>query len=356
MPSLPTVTQTWRYRVNIQCAEASDQAHRQQLLFELVRSWLWLGTGWTDSAGASATMTDPPWAVVTSSDAVAYDNTNRWAALADLVWAADGVAHSHIQLVHANYFGTADPLYVLIDCSQGAGHRNATLGIYIARTEFGASEDGSILTRPTATDEIEVKPTGGSMSTAAWQGGDGSTEDDRTGRLHFMMSSDGRFVRAFICRNGVCQSMWDLNYDSTYDDASEWSHPVAMAVISADADPDQETLYYTSSLGTETFARYHSYDSINVEAEFGLQMEMSVLGSTHVTEDAAITMGGMSAVHPIRLSCTAPAAGAGAMTVMDAWWGRTALAGQQFPSDGTRQFTQFGIIVVQWNRSTVQLA
>ncbi len=351
MSHLPSITSSWRFRVNIATAEADAATHRQRLLFEIARSWLWLGTGWTDSAGASANMSSPPWRVDTSSDGVAYEGTNRWEDLGDLVWASDGVAHSCMQLVHPTYFGADAPLYVLFDCTEDSALANATLGIYVSRTGFG---EGSVTTRPTAADEIEIKPTDGTLANAAWQGGTtGVEDDDRTGRLHFMMSSDGRFVRVIICRLGVCVAFWDLVYDENYDEDTEWTHPVAMAVISNDS--AAEVLDY-DNLGTETWARYVSRDDTNVAGVFYLVMEMVVVGTTRVVDMPAITMGGYSGLHPIGLAAVAPASGAGASIMRDAWWGRTALAGQSMPSDASAQFTQFGIIMVPWNRSVALFA
>lgn len=346
-PTLPTITSAWRFRVNVVCTEEDGPTtHRQRLIYEIVRSWLWLGTGWTDSAGAASAMSNPPWAVVTSSDAVAYDTTNRWAALGDIVWAGSGVAHSHIQLVHEHYFGTNDPLYVLFDCSENSDLDNVTLGIYLSREGFS---EGGTTDRPTAADEIAIKPAGGRLATAGWQGADnGTAEDNRTGRLHFMMSADGRFVRAFICRNGVCVAFWDLLYDSEYDDGSQWSHPIAMAVMSS-GDNYEDVLAYSTI--DDAINHHRTRDDLNVAAQFGLIMEMPYAGATAVTELSANSCGGFSGVHPIRLSGVTPGSGGGFTAMRDAWWGRTVLSYQQHPNDGTLRFTQFGIIVVPWNRS-----
>lgn len=342
---LPELTVTWRHRVNISCTEDTDLEHRQRLLFEIVRSILGLGSGWTDGSGTAIASMSSPWEVHSSSDSVADDATNRWEDITDLVWAAEGVAHSWIVLVHQDYFGTDVPLYMLINCSQGGAHRNATLGVYLSRNVFGENE-GGVTDRPTATEEIEVLPSDGSMATAPWQGVDTNDEDHRVGRLHCWLSDDGRCFRAIICRNGVDVAYWDLFGDANYD-VDTWSVPAIMTVASLDSD---ESFLIWDNL--QNVGWFKTRDDVTVAAAFSLDPTMTIYGSvTPITELPAISCGGESGWDSIKLAARTPGAGLFS-AIPDMWWGRSAEVDATFGDDGT--FQQFTNIVVPWNGSTVQ--
>jgi hypothetical protein len=344
MTALPEITDTYQFRVNLSCVEATDQAHRQRLLFEIIRSLLGLGTGWTNSNGTSITPTSP-WSTYSSSDGVSADGTNRIEALADLVWAAEGNPHSWWQGVHDDYFGVGSPLYLLINCSQGGAHRNATLGVHLSRVPFS---EGNASTRPTSAAEIEVLPDDGSMSTAPWQGDDGTTEDDRAGRLHCWLSTDGRHFRVIISRGSVDVAYWDLFRDVNYE-LAEWSHPVAMAIVSNDAGDSAGSAI--DSL--VNFAVFHTRDDVSVAAEFAMAPCMLVDGVTPIVSLDANSGTGDSGWDSIKLSARSPGAGLRS-AIPNAWWGRTAEADSAHGDDLT--FQQFYNLVFPWNGSVVQKA
>ena len=342
---LPTLTKTWLYNLNRSTAEDTDLEHRQRLLLSIVQCLLGLGTGWTDSGGVSATPASP-WQVVMSSDGITSDNTNRWQDLTDLVWAAEGVDHSWIVLVHPNYFGASSPLYLLLDCSQGGSHRNATLGVYLSRNPF-EDEDEDIGTRPTAEDEVEVLPSNGSMSTAPWQGYDSSTAEARTGRLHCWLSSDGTCFRVVICREGTAVAMWDLFRDADWE-TTQWSFPAAMMVFSRDQDPSEITLgweWFGVNYGESSQAQHVTRDDVSVGNQFRLQWTVPSVVNGNVT-GVPISSFGTSGFSTIQLVAVTPGAGL-LSAVPDAWWGTADSSSSQYGED--RSFTQFEYLIFPWN-------
>lgn len=339
---LPTLSRTWLHRVNLSCTEDTDTAHRQRLLFEIVQTILGLGTGWTDASGTSITPSSP-WETYSSSDAVTVDDTNRWVDLGDLVWAADGIAHSWWVGVHEDFYGVGVPCYILIDCTQGGSHRNATLGIYIAPNPFG---EGSTTTRPTAADEVEILPTDGSMTTAPWQGPATADEDHRVGYLHAWLSSDGRCFRFIICRGGVDVALWDLFRDADYE-TDNWTQPMAFMVASHNADTAIATVANFEAGG---LCRWWSRDDRNVEDRFPLMPTVPYVDGDPTTALSAISMSGASGFGAMQLAAVTPAAGLASAPV-DLWWGRSAQADAQYGDD--RTFTAFSDIVVPWNTSIV---
>lgn len=352
MPTLPAISRSWRYRVNVDATEASDTAHRATLALLLKQSLVGAGTGWTDSNGSSVAA-PTAWSVVASSDSVTANASDNWVDAGDLVWDTDPDAHSWIVFRHANYFGTSDPLFLLLDLSEAsAATRGGTMGVYLSRVGFDLTTP-VVTTRPVATDEVAVIVTNGTMTTAAWQGSDTNDEDHRTGRFHFVMSDDGRAFWVAICRLSTCTAFWDLYRLDEWLDTSV-SIPVAMAVMSRDADTE---LLTWANIQTQTYMHYVSRDS-TIGGLYRARMAIPVAtgSNTSVTAMAACNLGGVgsSGLSAIDVQGITPAAGL-VGTLVDMWAGRAANAGLHYPDDGSRTFVQLGVIARPWNGSQVLL-
>jgi hypothetical protein len=340
---LPDISVTWQYHVNRSMAQATDLLHRQTMLLEIVRSLLGAGTGWTDASGVSITPVSP-WETLSSSNSVSVSDSNLWLSATNLVWAAEGVAHSWWVGRHLNFFGQDLPLYMLINCSQGGAHRNATIGVYLSRSDFG---EGSITDRPVADEEIEVLPSDGSMTTAPWQGPATNDATHQSARLHCMLSPDGNNFRVIICRTGVEVAVWDLFRDANYD-TDGWSNPCAMTVYSRNSDAALWT--WANLEGTEL---YHTRDDVSVEAEFTFEPSMTIVGSTPITELPVIACGGESGWDTIKLAAVTP--GAGLQTAIpDARWGLSIEPDGHFGDN--RTFQQFTNLVIPWNTTVCSKA
>lgn len=351
MPTEAAISRTWLHRVNLEMAQASDTEHRSHLLYTIKESFLGEGTEWTDSGGSPATG-PTSWAVIASSDSVTADASDNWADGTDVVWAVAPIAHSWCLLRHRHYFGTDDPLEILLDCSQASSAtRGGCIGVYISRDGFDITTPLTTA-RPTATDEAEVLVENGAMTTAAWQGSDTNDEDHRTGRLHFQMNDDGRAVRIFICRLGACVAVWDLFRAEGWLETT-WTIPALMMVASRDSDAELATW---SNMQSATYVQYVSYDS-NVGGQFRARMAsvVSTGANTSVSTWGTCTLGaeGSSGLHAIDLQCLSPAAGY-PCTLVDLWMGRIAIAGETYGDTNAK--AQFGNWATPWNTSTPLLS
>lgn len=355
MPSLPAITRSWRYRVNVNASHGStDTGHRQNLAFEIKDSWIGGGSGWTDSGGSSIAA-PTSWVVAASSDSVTANASDNWADASDCVWDTAPSAHSWIVFRHANYFGTSDALEVLLDLSEASSAtRNGTMGVYISRDGFDLTSP-VVTARPTATDEVEVLVDDGIMTNAAWQGADTNNADHYVGRLHFMMSDDGRAVRLFICRLSTCTAMWDL---FRMDDWLTESVSVPAMMMVASRDSDTELLTW-SNFQVTTYCQYVSRDSTIGVSQYRAQLYQPVYSgsNTAASAGAACNLGGISSsgLLAVDMEVLTPATGY-AGTLVDLWWGRAVNAGLHYPADGSRTFAQLGVLAFPWNGSQIVIA
>lgn len=347
MPRLPTPMIAWRFRSNVICNQATDLLHRAEILFQIKQSMAALEAGWTDKDGALAAPASS-WSVVASSDSIAADGTDRWASKANLVWATDPAAHSWIVLKHSTFFGAGSQLQVCFDCSQsGAGVRNAALGVAFSKAGFNVGAP-VVTTRPTAPDERVVLVTNGDTTTAPWQGPATNDAAHQAGRLHFLMSDDGRYVRWFIARTGATIGRGDLILNSDYDMATEWDIPALFCVYSFDSDVERMTADLARSDATHV---YYGKDGLAV-GDFTSRLEFaaSTTSDTISANQPAISFSGAYGLRSIGLAGVAPLSGSFA-AVPDLWWGNAVTRNQTFPGDSSNQFTQFGDLLCPWDRS-----
>ena len=354
MPA-PSIIHDWRFAVSQSFSGASPAAMRQSLLRGLKN--LLLGTGsYTDSLSVVATVTTP-WEVELSCDSVATSAiTDLWDADGDLVWAAEGVAHSWIVLTNPDYFGTGVPLSILLVCGP-ASTQNATLAIVISRAGFTG---GTITARPTATDEHVVRPTGGSISTAGWQGDDNSATS-LTMRLHFLMTADGRKFHIFFTRAAVCIAQWSL-FDC--DEDAGWTDPYLFTVASEDfaAGAEVELLTVAGHYRTDTERLWYGREEAGI-GDFTVEAGIPTWTNAIATADQmpGLALNGFTGgwlPFPIVLRGIAPAAGPLAV-VPDMWWAReaagTGSGGADVATGVNIQFMQFGAVMVPWNDTTIVL-
>lgn len=349
MPA-PSILNDWRFAVSLSYSGATPAAMRQSLLRGLKNQWIGAGT-YTDDEG-SADSIDDPWTVVRSSDSVSAANSDLWDADADLVWAAEGVAHSWIQLRHLNYFGTGNPLDMLLVCGP-ASTQNATLAVVFSRAGFSG---GTITARPTAADEHIVRPTGGTVATAGWQGDDNSATS-LTMRLHFLMTADGRKFHIFFTRASVCIAYWGL-FDCESDIG--FSEPYLFTIASEDFNAGAEVeLLILSHFTSDTESTWYGRDQGGV-GDFTALYITEIYGNSNTNTYVGLPRNGFNGgwlPSEMKLYGVAPAAGPLA-TVPDCWWARIA-DGTGSPGEdvdtGFDSYMQFGCMVVPWNNSTIVL-
>ena len=352
MPA-PTLQFDWRFQVSQSFAAATPAAMRQALLRGLKNSLLGVGS-WTDSAGDAASVTSP-WTMVRSSDSVSAANSDLWDSDADLVWAAEASVHSWIVLVNANFFGAANPLYMLINCNP-SGTQNATIMMSFSRAGYTG---GTTSARPTATDEHIVRPVAGSVTTAGWQGDDNATVSVSM-RMHFMMTDDGRKFKIYFTRNSLCIAKWEL-FDIDEDEAG-WTEPYCFVIHSEDMTlgADVELLTFANVSADATFNWYARQEG--GIGDFRLDYLIPSAGSYAVADSvcgsALNGFNGRWMPLPQFLRGIAPAAEAPLAVVPDSWWARIAEGtGSPMRDDVAEfnQFMQFGYDIVPWNGSTIVL-
>jgi len=154
--------------------------------------------------------TNAPWSVLYSCDGTtagtAGDLVDRWSAIAKLVWANAGVAHSWIILKQT---GIASNFQLCIDLSNSTSS-NATV-VFSPNAGFTG---GTTTARPTATDEVVI------LSNTTWLSGSGSPF---TGALSVMMTSDGQCTRVLFFRAGFAEGWWILDKPAAA--VTGWSQP-----------------------------------------------------------------------------------------------------------------------------------
>jgi hypothetical protein len=354
MPA-PSIINTWRFNVSQSISGANSSAFRQSLLLAIVNSLLGAGS-WTDAAGVASSVSGP-WDVVSSSDSVVADASNRWDSSTDLVWAAEGVAHSWIVLRNPNFFGTSNPLYMLINCNPGSTI-NATLMMSFSRAGYTG---GSITARPTATDEHIVRPVAGTVTTAGWQGDDNNSASSVACRLHVMMTDDGRKFKIAMTRASVCIAYWDL-FDIDQDEAG-WSEPYAFIIHSEDFAPaaEVEVITYTN-VGSDATFNYYAREQGGI-GDFRIEHMIpyssgGALVANSIMGSALNGFNGRWMPLPIVLRGIAPAATAPLVVVPDSWWARAAESTgspMRDPLLNENRYMQFGSYITPWNNSVIVL-
>jgi hypothetical protein len=352
MPA-PTVLNDWRFAPSTLYSGASPAAMRQDLLLGVKEHLLGNGT-WTDNEGSASSITSA-WEVVSSSDSVTASAAVHWDTSTDLVWAAEGVAHSWIVLRHPDYFGVGNPLFMLLNCNP-AGTQNSTLMVGFSRAGYSG---GSITARPTAADEHIARPVAGTVSTAGWQGDDNSATS-LTMRVHFLMTDDGRKFQFYFTRASVCIAAWIL-FDLDDDANGEWDEPYIFHVASEDfgAGAEAEVLDYNHFV-TDTNRLWVGRDESGGLGDFTAEAMMphaqSLTSGNSFVGTAQNPFDGSWMPFPIPLRGVSVN---GVITVVpDMWWARLAAGTgdpKEDPDTADDDFMQFGVLVCPWNRSTILL-
>lgn len=351
MPA-PSIVHDWRFNVSQSISGVDSATFRQTLLLALINSLLGLGS-WTDDEGAASSVSTP-WEHVQSCDSTAVStSTNLCTAASDFVWAAEGVAHSHIILRSPNFFGAGNPLYMLLNCGP-AGTVNATLGVVFSRVGFTG---GTTTARPTAVDEHIARPIAGTITTAGWQGDDNSSGLSVACRLHVLMTDDARKFHIFITRASLCIAYWGL-----FDGESDFgiTEPYLFNVTSIDFVAGSEAEVLTAGNLDDNAVRLWLGRDQGGVGDFTCEPEFPYSGSTGTVAHSAQPLNGFNGgwlPMPFCLVGIAPAAGPIAV-IPDVWMARAA-AGTGSPGEdldsGLDQFMQFGIFMVPWNDSTIVL-
>lgn len=331
MGTLPSLSKTWRFQVNAATAAGGSGLAACQNLMWAIKEAL-IGNGaWTDSTGAGAASSGN-WTVVSSSDSVTADGTDRWAAATNLIWAAAGVAHSWIVLKQT---GIGANFQILIDLV------NATpSNAYIAVSPSAGFTGGTIQNAPTATDEVRL------LSTSTWGGINAATAST----LHVLRSTTGACNRVLICRGGFNVGYWCIDALASAEPAG-WTVPF-MAMVSGNAASAASQSVYATIGAAGTSAIGYSYRNgyiatCTIGSEYSRQF--GYMGQQTVAND----IGASWYIGDMFVYSETPNNKGYLGKMFDQWWTSATLADSDtFPVAGpTRNFCVFGDTVQPWDTS-----
>lgn len=175
--ALPTLSKTWDVDPNTAGGTgAGETADYQATLFAIKNALVGGGN------------VSNPWTVISSSDAVTADATDRWVNAADLVASAGN--HSWIVL--------EDPTGDHQICIDLAGASQPLMNLVWSPS--GVFTGGTIGARPTAADE-HVRIT----TAQNWLANNAGAH---TSKVHVQVSTDGQASYIFVSIAGVTQALW----------------------------------------------------------------------------------------------------------------------------------------------------
>lgn len=325
---LPTIEAgPWHFDVNIASGGVSVVADAQETLFYVKEAM-------TGNTGCPV-----PWTVAGSSDGTtgAMDSVDRWTGPGDLLWAPSASTTTPVGWIVLESVN-ADQL--LLSCRASSAF---FFGRYlkIVWSPSGGFTGGSSTVDPTATDEIFMSnPSGG----GPWLANNGFAAVYKT---HVMQSNDGKHTWVFFCYNNSCTTRWLLS--AGLDPVTGWNLPV-IASISNSATNTELNGPTFSQLVNSTLTTRGMDDtggtvmnmSFSTEGTLGDAMGEEFTVPNELSGEQHLTPCGIA-------SSTATTKGRHGR-IPDIWFTNNLLVtGTTFPADATRQFAQFGDVVVPWN-------
>ncbi len=329
--ALPTLDySTWRFKVNqdLNTTGAALGDNRQILL--AIKNSMITASGWTDSAGASATVSNP-WTVVASSNSTVADLSDNWNSATDLVWSATG-ARSWIVLRQTGINGGNTEYCIHLNASAASTHLITT--VVSPYNGFDVSSP-STTARPTASDELAYFTTDGGWLT--------SSSVAFNSALHVMMTSGGECTRFFAYIGNVVKSV--VAFDKPKQVTTGWSNPIVLYTAY------QGGVVYTVHNDTSVRSRC-CISGVHVETYLSSLYYLANMFGQNLTIANEITS--EWPMIPVRLFTATPAPRGFAGALPDIWWGSTGVTdGDTYPDTGTlNQFLHTGNVIVPWDQST----
>ena len=309
--SLPTLSKTWNFAVNIgkNTSTSAGLPAWQAHWYNLVNTLRTFSPGWTvrgsGASGAGGAM-DDVWR---------WNGSNltlgSWVVLQN-----DAITPGFQLLINAPLQG-------------GGGWPDSSKW---AVSPGGLYTGGAESVAPTATDEIVVS------NTVNWTGNDFYADS----WLHLMMSTDGECTRIIVCEGNATRSLY--LFDKPVNPVVGWTNPwVAVAVQGGPA-----PLY--SNLNDADVYTYGKAGSANPMKLF---LTSEGYGSAMVGENQVYgndIAGNALPMAGVGLASETPTARGRHGSLADIWWGSTAVAnGSHYPDTLPRQFVQVGHIILPWS-------
>ncbi len=333
--SLPTLAQSWYFRGNFAIAATGTAINTNRTILKWIVDTLTSTSNWVDGNGASATPANPM-TVRYSCDSVTAgtvgDGVNRWAAISNLVWNTEGSAHSWIVLRFA------DGSQLLLAC-QAAAVTGINLAIYLSPS--AGFTGGTTTARPTATDQIAVLPS------TTWT----FLTTDASVKVHMLLSVDGNNIRFVLASGGQASIAWIIGKSTVFD--LSWTTPHVGVALSASLGSNAITTSTINNAAAFKGRAASAADFYLATMSFGGGLACSLLTSADDQSGAWPFLGQQL------ISTTAANRGAKGYLV-DVWYGSTTVAsGSSYPNSppaDQHQFAQFGVLILPWFKSAVQLS
>lgn len=261
------------------------------------------------------------------------DNTNRWAADADLVWNTAGNAHSWIVLQFGALF------HLCIDLANGT---SSFLAAFISPTAFTG---GSTTARPTSADEIQILGT--TSAGAQWERG-----QTNIGRVyHVDLATDSSQLTIIGFDQNIQNTFWRIEVPANA--VSGWTNPMYGGISPGSGGSLDGICAYSALFQSNGLFKAKGVSAMT------LDYTTEAKGSQFIGQ-LQTTPNGLDGGYPLTacgLFSATPSNVGRHGSVVDLWAGSTTNnTGDTFPAGATRTFMTFGDIVLPWDGTVLTTA
>lgn len=338
--SLPTPVKTWQYSLNTLLASTGVAITNNRNLLLAIKNQL--------KAFASN-----PWTVRYSCNSVtagtAGDGVDRWATNADVVGGSAGAAHSWFVFKQA---GIATNFQMLLSVSpEGAGAFSPGGNVISVFVSANAGFTGGTATaRPTATDEMALIQAG--TGSSIWGGSPITTA---TIRMQAMQSTDGACTRIVLCSSNVAWGI--MVFDACTNSVTGWTNPFVAFVGAPSA------ASFPSPLGTQiaTWDTTATASRVFISSTLGIGI-LTAEGNGSFVAPADTNYGNLAnevdgnwPIYPIGIACSTIGIRGRMGSMIDLWWGSSAIPTGDTYDTSSKTFAQFGNFIVPWDGTTVPI-
>lgn len=310
---LPTLEKTWQFDTNnVDAPGASAYENYQRAVFRIKE----ILTGFATN----------PWVVVASSNGVVANATDNWASYTDIVFSGLGTPHSWIVLSQTGMLGAQLRIACFSPANLATVFTLSPAAIYSGFT--------STTTPPAAADEIVP-------GAGTWFG---SFAAPFQSVIHGMQSTDGQCTRIIFCSGGASQGF--LSLERIHSPVTGMTNPICGMVRGENGTP-------VTTVGNLNVNNYFK----GVDAGTPINLSLSMESGYNATMSALFYQNQISNEWHLAnagfVSNTLPKTGRHGR-IADAWFGSSAPTitdGSTYPSGVSRQFVQFGQLVLPWDGS-----
>lgn len=313
--ALPTPDKLWNFDVNIALPSLGSATADGRRFIRKLKTKI-LGGG--------------AWAVKRSSNAVAVANSDLWSSDASVVRGSSGSPHSWIVLQRTDI-----TLELLLDVNCDSAYDYGT--VVVSRTGFTG---GTISNRPAATDEVYV--VGTASSYASWHAAGNSTFSVV---LHSFNSTDGQVQRIVAVKANVTVLFIDLS--TLKNPPSGLVTPFVVGWVPTA--PTFNTINNTGGGGEGRYFGLHA--SLPIRAYLATE-GYTVAGTASAIGTLQIIQNELSAawsMTPAAVVGYSPGTKGRHGNLYDLWFGEINKTNSTtYPDDASRQFIQFGYLILPW--------